>query len=71
VDGIGIVTTACGIADEDPVLSTLVAYGIEHAVDGFILGLAHIDAIDITRRELVDLLDFLCLNGCAHHQGKE
>ena len=24
------------------------------------------DAIDITRRELVDLLNLLCLNGCTH-----
>ena len=34
--------------------------------DGLVLGFAHIDAIDITRRELVDLLTLLCLNGCTH-----
>lgn len=64
VDGVGDVATAGGIAHQDPVLGAFVANGIEYAVDGLVL--VDVVAIDVARRELVNLLNLLCVEGGAH-----
>ena len=43
---VGGVFASCRIAHEDPVLGTLVAYGIEYTVDGFVL--VHVGPVNIT-----------------------
>jgi hypothetical protein len=41
----GIATT-CWIADKNPILGTLIAYGIEYTIDSFVL--IHVGAVDVT-----------------------
>jgi hypothetical protein len=43
---IGGVSTSCRIVHKDPVLGTLIAYGIEYTVNGFVL--VHVGPVNIT-----------------------
>ena len=71
MDGIGVVLTTGRITHQDPVLGAFITYGIEHTVDGLVLGFSHIDAVDVARRKLVNLLNLLGIKGCAHHKSQQ
>jgi hypothetical protein len=69
VNIIGRVPTTGRIAYQDPILGALIADSIENTVDGFVL--VHVGSVDVTRRELVDLLNLLGFNSCAHYQSEQ